>query len=136
VLADRIAVRNYGARAFEEGLRHAIRRQVEFEDVAYWEISEAAKAGRAVQNLYEIKHDEKNPVEEKIKEVITRSTFEDDTHPSPIERFRLASRIASVEHAAPEGMVWDLFANREALTSEMSALINRQLKAASAAAGA
>lgn len=38
VLADRVAVRNYGAAAFEEGLGHVVRRQVEFDDIAYHEL--------------------------------------------------------------------------------------------------
>lgn len=130
VLADRVAVRKYGAGAFEEGLRHVIRRQVEFEDVAYWEITDAAKARRSLQNLYEIKANPDSKVEEKINEAINRPSSEDDTHPSPVERFRLASRIVANPPQATPGMVWDLFTNREGITGEMSLLIDRQVKAA------
>ncbi len=129
VLADRVAVRNYGADSFEEGLRHVIRRSVEFEDIAYWEITESVKARRAMQNLYEMKADPKNAIEDKIKEAINRPTTEDDTHPSPVDRFQLARRIASVGRSHDTGDVWDLFADREAITKEMSALVEKFVKA-------
>jgi len=130
ILADRVSVRNYGADAFEEGLRHAIRRQVEFEDIAYWEINGASKSQRSLQNLYDINANPQNAIEDKISEAINRPTSEDDTHPSPVERFRLAKRIVRNTTLPPDGMVWELFANREALTSEMSALIESYVKAA------
>jgi hypothetical protein len=38
VLADRAAAGLYGAQAFEEGLRHVVRRQVEFRNVALNEV--------------------------------------------------------------------------------------------------
>ena len=131
VLADRVAARRYSPQAFEEGLTHIIRREIEFEDIAYWEITNANKARRAVQNLYELKAMEEQKIEEKIKGAINRPTSEDDTHPSPAERFRLARRVTSNNELAPAGMVWDLFANRAAVTDEMSSLINKHAKAVS-----
>ncbi|HJQ67549.1 MAG TPA: tetratricopeptide repeat protein [Blastocatellia bacterium] len=131
MLADRVAARRYSPQAFEDGLTHIIRREVEFEDIAYWEITNANKARRAVQNLYELKASEEQRVEEKIKETVNRPTSEDDTHPSPAERFRLARRVTYNDELPPAGMVWDLFANREAVTDEMSSLINKYAKAVS-----
>jgi hypothetical protein len=131
VLADRFAVRNYGASAFEEGLRHVIRRQIEFEDIAYWEITDASKGRRALQNLYEMPVSDGKMVEDKINEAINRPTSEDDTHPSPVERFRYAKRIASIGGVATGGMVWDFFSSREKLTNEMSALVDKQVRAVS-----
>ena len=131
VLADRFAVRNYSAGAFEEGLRHVIRRQIEFEDIAYWEITDASKGRRSLQNLYEMRVSDGKMIEEKIEEAVNRPTSEDDTHPSPIERFRYAKRIASIGGMATGGMVWDLFESREKLTSEMSARVDRQVRAVS-----
>ena len=129
VLADRVAARKYSAEAFEEGLTHVIRRQVEFEDIAYWEITNANKDRRPVQNLYELKPTEERSIEEKLKEAINRPTSEDDTHPSPVERFRLARRVICNNRLAPTDMVWDLFTDRVAITDEMSSLINSQAKA-------
>lgn len=129
VLADRVAVRNYGADSFEEGLRHVIRRSVEFEDIAYREITESVNTRRAMQNLYEMKANPNTAIEETIKEAINRPTTEDDTHPSPVDRFQLARRIASVGRSHDTGEVWELFADREALTKEMSALVEKYVKA-------
>lgn len=132
VMADRVAAINYSPQAFEEGLRHVIRRQIEFEDVAHWEINDAVKSRRALQNLYELPVSNEISIEEKINEAIARQTSEDDTHPAPAERFRLASRVTFTGELPPSRMVWDLFADRAALTDEMSALINRLVRAAGA----
>jgi Zn-dependent protease with chaperone function len=124
VMADRVAVRIYGASDFEEGLCHIIRREVEFEDSSYWEIANASKERRTLQNFYEVKTVGEN-IEEKIREVINRVSTEDDTHPAPAERFRLAKRIVSSEVPSAEGMVWGLFNDKDGLTNEMSQLIER-----------
>jgi Zn-dependent protease with chaperone function len=135
-LADRVAVRNYGAEAFEEGLRHVIRREVEFNHVASKEIEAATEARRDLNNLYQLHVSQgafdTQMIETEINNIITRPTSEDDTHPSPVERFRLASRIVCVRPAPPNGMVWDLFADRESLTAEMSRLIDDRVKEATA----
>jgi Zn-dependent protease with chaperone function len=134
VLADRVAVRNYGAESFEEGLRHVIRREVEFNHVASKEIEAATQARRDLNNLYQLPGvsgaDDERQVEETVNDIVTRPTSEDDTHPSPIERFRLAGRIVCDKPAPLNGMVWELFANREGLTSEMSRLIDERVKEA------
>jgi Zn-dependent protease with chaperone function len=127
ILADRVAVKTYGANAFEEGLCHVIRREVEFEDSSYWEMSNAARESRALQNLYEVKTVGEN-IDEKIREAINRPSTEDDTHPAPAERFRLAKRIVSSESPSAEGMVWDLFNDKDGLTYEMSQLIERLIR--------
>ena len=134
VLADRVAVRTYGARAFEEGLTHVVRRGVEFGYLASKEIQEAAQFRRDLSNLYQLPEvgeaQEKLKIADEINQALNRPTTEDDTHPSPTERFRLASRIASPAYLPATGAVWELFANRESLTSEMSSLINAQMKEA------
>jgi tetratricopeptide (TPR) repeat protein len=137
ILADRVAVRNYGAESFEEGLRHVIRREVEFNSVASKEIEEAAQARRDLNNLYQLQVTpetfDQQMIENQINDIITRPTTEDDTHPSPIDRFRLAQRIACDNPSASNAMVWDLFASRESLTAEMSKLIDDRVKEAATA---
>ena len=54
ILADRVAVYLYGARAFEEGLTHVIYRDVEFNHLAVREINAANAGRRALQNIYEL----------------------------------------------------------------------------------
>ncbi|HEV2765856.1 MAG TPA: tetratricopeptide repeat protein, partial [Pyrinomonadaceae bacterium] len=104
MLADRVAVYNYGARAFKEGLSHVVYRSVEFETLVEREIRDAVGSRRALQNLYELPAakggEAERDVEAAYKEVLHRKTSEDDTHPSPFERFRLASRVRTKGEAA------------------------------------
>lgn len=134
VLADRVAVHIYGAKAFKEGLSHVVRRAIEFDYLASSEINEAVAARRAVQNLYELPEASGDEVvrniEAEVSKAINRQTTEDDTHPSPVRRFSLASRVNSRNEPAASGAVWELFTSRETLTGEMSALIDKRIHAA------
>jgi Zn-dependent protease with chaperone function len=132
VMADRVAARNYSPQAFEDGLRHVIRRRIEFEDVAYWEVHDAARSRRALQNLYELPVSNAIAIHEKFREALARQTSEDDTHPAPAERFRLAGRVIFNGQLPPSREVWELFADRAALTDEMSVLVGRRARAAGA----
>jgi Zn-dependent protease with chaperone function len=135
VLADRVAVINYGSQPFIEGLGHVVRRSIEFDYMASKEINEAFNSRRALQNLYELPNineaEGKKEIEEAIDQAINRPTSLDDTHPSPIERFQLANRITSKNNYSTEGMVWDLFVDKEKLTKEMSDLIGTRIQEAS-----
>lgn len=134
ILADRVAVYNYGARAFEEGLTHVIYRGAEFQHLAVREINAANDGRRALRNLYELPEakggESERDVETAFRESLGRKTSEDDTHPAPSERFRLAQRVRSKGEPQADGSVWELFADREALTREMSQVIERRVKAA------
>jgi Zn-dependent protease with chaperone function len=130
VLADRVAALKYGARAFEDGLRHVIRKDAEFRFLALLEINASASASRSLQNLYELKATDNPDIEEQIQEVLTRRTSEDDTHPSPVDRFRLTEKITSQSEPALSGTVWDLFKNKEAITAEMTSLIQQKITGA------
>lgn len=129
VLADRAAVRLYGAQPFEEGLRHVVRRQIEFNHFTGKEIQDALSSGRALHNVYALEVQPEKEIEEAIVGAINRQTTEDDTHPSPVDRFRLASQIVSPTQPGPSGPMWDLFQNREALTKEMSLKIESMVRA-------
>ena len=87
ILADRAAARLYGPLHFEEGLRHVVRRQFEFKDIAEREIEEALRAGRALQNIYALEIPAGRSFEVTLDQAINRPTSEDDTHPSPADRF-------------------------------------------------
>ena len=123
VMADRVAAINYSPQAFERGLRHVIRRRVEFGDMTHWELTDTARGKRALQNLYELPVSNQSHLEERISEALSRQTSDDDTHPAPEERFRLVRRIRFTGTPASAGLVWDLFADRAGLTAEMNALI-------------
>ena len=131
-LADRRAAYHYGPKAFEEGLSHVVRRQIEFERLVDKEVMAAVESNRALLNLYELsaaeEKEQHRTVEEEFVKAVNRKTADTDTHPSPIERFRLARRVVSKKVSAATGMVWDLFADREKLTHEMSSLVNTQVR--------
>ena len=128
VLADRVAAAKFGAQAFEEGLKHVIRKGAEFEFVANREINESAHARRALQNLYELSVTANPDVEEAAEQTLNRKTTEDDTHPSPNDRFRLTRKVAAQSEPPLSGMVWDLFTDRAALTLEMTATIQSRVR--------
>ena len=133
VLADREAARLYGPRPFEEGLRHVIRRNIEFNHLAEAEINDALKSARALQNIYALEPHQEKAIDEEFETVLNRETSEDDTHPSPFERFRLVSRVVSANQSARSGSVWELFADRDTITQEMSSQIERMVHPPAAA---
>jgi tetratricopeptide (TPR) repeat protein len=134
VLADRVAVYQYGAAAFQEGLTHVVRREIEFSHLADKEINASYVGKRALQNLYELAVENdtvKGQLDVRFNEAINRATTADDTHPSPADRFKYAARITSLEvRRRVEGSVWELFKDREGLIAEMNAQIEQNLRAA------
>lgn len=127
VLADRVAASKYGPQAFEQGLTHVVRKAVEFKYLATKEIRESANSRRKLQNLYELQPTYNPDLEEEIKESLNRKTSEDDTHPSPTDRFRFTSRIVTAGEQPVSGKVWDLFKDKEALTNEMTLMVQYEM---------
>lgn len=127
VLADRVAALQYGPLAFEEGLTHVVSKSVEFHHLAVKEIEDSVAVRRALQNLYELRLEQNSNLQQQIQESLNRETSEDDTHPSPTDRFRLTRKITGANELPATGMVWDWFKNREALTSEMTSLIQSEV---------
>jgi hypothetical protein len=132
MLADKVAVLTYGAAAFEEGLRHVIRREIELQDIAHSEISDASKLGRPLRNIYELLPTDEKMIEDKIEAQINKKTSEDNTHPSAADRFRFANRIGASGQEPIPGLLWDLFCDREGLTGEMSTRINSSIQVVAA----
>jgi len=128
VLADRVAALQYGPLAFEEGLTHVVRKSVEFHHLAVKEIEDSVAVQRALQNLYELRLEQNSDLQEQMEKSLNRETSEDDTHPCPNDRFRLTRRITGANESPATGMVWDWFTNREALTSEMTSLIQSKVQ--------
>jgi Zn-dependent protease with chaperone function/tetratricopeptide (TPR) repeat protein len=128
ILADRVAAYNYGAAAFRDGLSHVIRRELEFNHLATKEINAASLANRSIGNLYEMSVQEESAVtdlNEQFQAVVSMATTEDDTHPSPTDRFKYLEGIKSKEAPPLVGTVWDLFADRNAITVEMNEMVER-----------
>jgi tetratricopeptide (TPR) repeat protein len=130
VLADRVAALRYGPLAFEEGLTHVVGKSVEFHHLAVKEIEDSVAVRRALQNLYELRLEQNSDLQQQIEKSMNRETSEDDTHPSPNDRFRLTRRITGANELPATGMVWDWFKNREALTNEMTSLIQSEVHTA------
>lgn len=127
VLADRVAAQLYGPLAFEGGLTHVIRQSLEFESRAHQEIQSAIAAKRPLQNFYDRALPAGPDVENAYKKAMGRGTTADDTHPAPMDRFRLIARIPEPSHPASSGMVWDLFKDRQAIVTEMLASVEKNI---------
>lgn len=119
ILADRVAAQTYGAPAFEGGLRHVIRQGIAFDARANREIEDAIKTRRPLQNLYEAAPSDHSSQQEEFEKAINRPTTEDDTHPGPMDRFRMIAKIPAPDRSAVSGYVWDLFADPSAIVREM-----------------
>jgi len=132
VLADRLSAYHYGSFAFENGLRHVIRRKAEFDLLASTEINSALGARRTLSNLYELPEPDdqqhKRTISRAYKEELSRPTNAFDSHPSPLDRFRLVGMVVSKPVKPLSGMVWDLFADRQAIMLEMSRLVESRIK--------
>jgi Zn-dependent protease with chaperone function len=131
VLADRLAVQQYGLDAFRDGLTHVVRRSIIFDCAANEEITEAVKNKRAITNLYKLpvpKNTQSGAELEKlICESLERQTSEDDTHPSPSDRFRLASRVNTTPKTSSDDPVWELFHNPTVLMDEMTTVVAQRV---------
>jgi hypothetical protein len=128
VLADRMAAIHYGARSFEEGLRHVIRRSLEFDAVADAELTHAVETHRALQNLYTLPPADPQAIEDAYDKVLATATSEDDSHPSPADRFRLVGKLADTREISERALVWDLFADPQGIQAKMLDRLNQQVK--------
>lgn len=135
VLADRAAARLYGPRMFEDGLEHVVRRQIEFSQITRREFNESLKSGASLRNIYSVAEPPEKTLEEATYKAIFRKSSEDDTHPSPMDRFRLVRRIVYNGEQPSSGPMWDLFANRVSLMSEMSSEMEYKIRASKALKG-
>ncbi len=127
VLADRVAIQRYGLDAFKEGLTHVIRRSVIFDHAVDVEINDAIERQRPLANLYSLAEptdrETNQTIEQRVASALEEETTEDNTHPSPKDRFRLGERIAAIGAGYSRGLVWSLFEDPEAIKAELTAEI-------------
>ena len=129
VLADRMAAIHYGPAAFEEGLRHVIRRSLAFDAVTKHEVHDAMEHQRALFNLYTLPAPDPASLEEMFTKALSEPTTEDDTHPAPADRFRLVHKLTGAPDLSSDlSPVWDLFTDRAAIEQEMLASLNHKLE--------
>jgi Zn-dependent protease with chaperone function len=127
VLADRVAAHHYGPDAFRRGLTHVIKKDVEFNKIADVEVGAAMATKRPIANLYDLtvtNDATRLEIEEEVAAYMNRPTTEDDTHPSPKDRFRYLENVRPAGTVHSGGKVWDLFANRDEITKEMNKVID------------
>jgi tetratricopeptide (TPR) repeat protein/Zn-dependent protease with chaperone function len=105
--ADRVAARSFGKEAFEEGLRHVIRRDLALRYRKAIEESAPAGNGAADSELGPgrnsksfLRAEARRQVEADVATLWNAKTSEDDTHPCPADRIRLIGRLA-VAPASP-----------------------------------
>lgn len=127
VLADRVAAETFGTPSFVNGLTHVIKRQIEFDKYANTEIDEAIESKRSLNNLYELKENPDTTIEEELNKILNSKTTEDDTHPSPADRFRYIAGIKTTTISKDDSLVTDLFENWSLLTEEMTQTIEAKI---------
>lgn len=128
VLADRLAAQTYGAGTFQDGLTYAVKRGLEFESFANYEIELAKKDNRPISNLYELTAGPEASVEEQFNTAMNRETTNDDTHPSPKDRFRYVEGMGNMVLNSSNNYVRDLFKDWNAITHEMTENIKERIK--------
>lgn len=129
VLADRWAALMYGSRAFEDGLRHVIRRSVRFDAHAAAALNEVIEAKRPLANLYAFRPAEfpaEDDLEKAVGEALAAAASPYDSHPSPAERIAWVRALAAPgAGGSPEdsGDAWGLFPDREAIERTMTDVV-------------
>jgi Zn-dependent protease with chaperone function len=115
IMADRWAAFAYGAKAFEQGLRHVVERSIRFQAHANATLQEVVDGKRALANLYSYRPS-KAPAEreivEAVEEAIHARPWPYDSHPSPVDRFALVNALRTDEarqSADAEQDAWCLF---------------------------
>lgn len=125
-MADRWAAFAYGAKAFEQGLRHVVERSVRFEAHASSTLQEVVDCKLALTNLYSYrpsKRLEESKIMEAVGNAIDAKPSPYDSHSSPVERFRLVHALRTNEagHLADaEQDAWDLFEDPAGIQSWMT----------------
>jgi hypothetical protein len=114
--------------AFQNGLTYVIKRQIEFTKYASYEIDEAQKIRRPIHNLYDLTGNSDQEINTELNKALNQKTTEDDTHPSPVDRFRYIKGITSRNIPDDSSYIKDLFLNWDTLTTEMTTIIEKNMK--------
>lgn len=125
VLADRVAAQTYGYQSFQNGLTFVIKRDIEFTMSVNSEIEDAENTKRPYNNLYELHDITSADVEKELTEALNRKTTEDDTHPSPVDRFRYVAGLEANCPVDDRKSVSDLFTDWNSITEEMTQSIKQ-----------
>jgi hypothetical protein len=124
-MADRWVAFVYGAKVFEQGLRHVVERSIRFQAYVNVILQEVVDGKITLANLYSYEPS-KTPAEREIVEAVGAihakpSPF--DSHPSPVERFALVNvlRTDVARHSADADLdFWCLFVDFAAIQAWMT----------------
>jgi hypothetical protein len=120
-MADRVAVRAYGAPAFEHGLTHAIRNECMYNETSY-RVFLDARRNEFHHSFYDVDTlaaPSVKSAELKTRSLLNQPTTMFDSHPSPAERFRLAKLMTSLPTEVSDGNAWDLFVDPSQIQKTM-----------------
>jgi hypothetical protein len=136
VLADRRAASLFGARPFEEGLRHVVALSERFRTKIDVTVNEVLRTKGALSNLYTYTPEtpeDADKLADAVSMAFARKATPYDSHPSP------ADRVAWVRACAPEDStsttdadrdeVWNLFPDRDDLQRAMTRVVRVNLRA-------
>ena len=123
VLADRTAVSLYGTAPFTDGLKHVIRRGVEF-DLRYAQSFRQTLNPNTACGLTEYKP----IVDAAVQKIYERETTSDDSHPAPKTRFAMARRW-NVSRQQSKVMALQYFdENGSSLIKQMGGLLMQDIQ--------
>jgi len=127
VLADDVAARTFGKLAFQNGLTYVIRRDIEFNMFANNEINEAKNSNRPFNNLYKLSGLPSESIDKEVDKILNLETTEDDTHPSPVDRFRYIANINCDKIDYNDFKIKNYFVNWDVITLEMTQIIEERV---------
>lgn len=156
VLADQWAALAYGSRNFIQGLRHVIKRSIEYELISNIEINQAIQERRRLKNLYSLKvpdqwpeqggngNDKENDngshiskpdltpaekVEAAVNEAMNEKTSPFASHPAPLQRLRWVEALQNVTDVEDNGRpAWELLENAKVLQDLMTNEIDERVQ--------
>ncbi len=100
ILADRYAAVAYGVRNFVDGLTRIVRLDLAFDAQVNREVKLATAAGRELHNLYVLPPlevpSERDALDKRLNEIMSRPTSPYDSHPAVSERIRLLQPLQGI----------------------------------------
>jgi Zn-dependent protease with chaperone function len=130
--ADRLAIINYGANAFSDGLKHVIKRSLQFETTAKRELNQAIQENRIPHNLFNLQPsaEENKELMKEYKDALALKSGEFDSHPSAQQRIEWAERMQTDEIVrVKKGGITELLPDLDAHADEMTREIYENIKA-------
>lgn len=125
ILADSVAANTFGPVAFKNGLTHVIRRDIEFADLVNQNVEEIRNARQPI-NVYSIPENSKKYSDD-VEKSLNCKTTEDDTHPSPKDRFKFVSNFTVTSSSPDTTPITVLFTDWAEIQKEMRDYIDKQI---------